>query len=192
MKDLTGMTFGKLHVIRPACKDHRGEYKWLCECECGNKSIVYGSHLRNGDTVSCGCVMRTAKKTHGESKTRLYRIWQHMRGRCTNPNSDNFKYYGGRGITICTEWNDFEVFREWALSNGYQEPLTIDRIDVNGNYDPSNCRWVTQTEQNKNTRKCLHITHNEETHTLREWGRILGIPKSTIQSRYQRGVNIFE
>lgn len=192
MKDLTGMTFGKLHVICADSKDNRGEYKWMCECECGNRSVVYGSHLRNGATISCGCVMRTTQKTHGESKTRLYKIWQHMKDRCTNQNCDSFEYYGGRGITFCEEWSRYENFRDWALINGYQDTLSIDRIDPDGNYEPKNCRWITQTEQNKNTRKCVLLTHNGETHTLREWGRILGIPKSTIQSRYQRGVSIFE
>lgn len=153
---------------------------------------MYGSHLRKGDTVSCGCVMRTANKTHGESKTRLYNIWQKMRSRCNNPSSDNFSYYGGRGITITPMRDDFEEFKYWAIHNGYDDTLTIDRIDFNGNYEPSNCRWITRSEQNKNTRKCILITHNGETHTMRDWGKILGIPKSTIQRRYAKGVNIFE
>ena len=191
-KDLTGQRFGKLVVVRESHKDRRGEWKWLCKCDCGNETIVYGSHLRNGDTVSCGCVMRNAKRTHGGSKTRLYSIWQHMKNRCRNQKSDNYKYYGGRGIAYCEEWETFECFEKWALENGYSENLTIDRIDPNGNYEPGNCRWITQIEQNKNTRKCVLITHNGETHTLREWGRILGIPKSTIQDRYAKGVNIFE
>ena len=192
MIDLTNQRFGKLTAIRPACKDHRGEYKWLCKCDCGNETVVYGSHLRKGDTVSCGCVMRNVSKTHGESKTRLYTIWQHMKSRCDNPNTDHYDCYGGRGIKYCDEWKTFEVFKEWAVSNGYTDELTIDRIDVNGNYEPSNCRWATRKLQGENTRKAKQITHNGETHSLREWGKILGIPKSTIQARYQRGVNIFE
>lgn len=192
MKDLTNQRFGKLTVIGINSKDNRGECKWLCKCDCGNQTVVYGSHLRKGVTVSCGCVMRSTSKTHGESKTRLYKIWQHMKSRCSNKNGDNYKYYGGRGITYCEEWESFETFRDWAMRNGYKDTLTIDRINPDGNYEPSNCRWVTQVVQHKNTRKCLQITHNGETHTLREWGRILGIPKSTIQQRYKKGVNIFE
>lgn len=114
-----------------------------------------------------------------------------MRDRCNNPNSDNYKYYGERGIMICNEWNDFKAFYDWAMSNGYGSNLTIDRIDVNGNYEPSNCRWITQAEQMKNTRKCILLEHDGITDTLRGWAKRLGIPKSTLQARYQRGVNIF-
>ena len=192
MIDLTNQRFGKLTVIRLDGKDHRHECKWLCKCDCGNETVVYGSHLRKGDTVSCGCVMRNVSRTHGLSKTRLYNIWQHMKYRCDNPKTDHYDCYGGRGITYCDEWKDFSVFKDWALENGYTDELTIDRINVNGNYEPNNCRWATRKQQGENTRKTHLITHNGETHSLREWGRILGIPKSTIQARYQKGVNIFE
>lgn len=192
MIDLTNKRFGKLTVIRLDGKDHRHECKWLCKCDCGNETVVYGSHLRKGNTVSCGCVMRNTHKTHGESKTRLYKIWQHMKDRCNNPNSDNYSYYGGRGITYTPFWEDYREFKWWAIHNGYEDGLTIDRIDPDGHYEPSNCRWITQIEQNKNTRKCIKLTHNGETHTLREWAKILGIPKSTLQQRYAKGVNIFE
>ena len=192
MIDLTNQRFGKLTVIRLDGKDHRHECKWLCKCDCGNETVVYGSHLRKGNTVSCGCVMRSAHKTHGESKTRLYGIWQHMKSRCENPNVDHYYCYGGRGITYCDEWKDFEVFKEWAVSNGYEDGLTIDRIDVNGNYEPGNCRWESMTVQHKNTRKAIVLEHNGERHTLREWAKVLGIPKSTLQARYKKGVNIFE
>jgi len=140
IKDLTDQRFGKLTVIKLDCKDKRGECKWLCKCDCGNETVVYGSHLRKGDTVSCGCVMRTANKTHGESKTRLYKIWLHMKDRCNNPNGDHYCYYGGRGITYTPIWEDFNEFKSWAINNGYKDNLTIDRIDVNGNYEPDNCR----------------------------------------------------
>lgn len=192
MKDLTNNRYGNLLVIKPAGKDKRGEYKWLCRCDCGNETVVYGSHLRKGDTVSCGCIMRTTHRTHGESKTRLYKIWQHMKGRCDNPNSDNYKYYGGRGIKYCDQWKTFDPFKEWSERNGYNDYLTIDRIDVNGNYEPENCRWVTMTEQLKNTRKCVLLSHYGETHTLRDWAKIMGVNPKTLSTRYRKGVNIFE
>lgn len=176
----------------PSHKDKRGEWKWLCKCECGNETIVYGSHLRNGDTLSCGCIMKNTKRTHSQSNTRLYRIWLHVKNRCNNPNFDHYKCYGGRGITYCKEWNNFEPFMEWALSNGYKDNLTIDRIDVNGNYCPENCRWITGKEQHKNTRKTIIIEHNGIEDTLLGWSKRLGIPKSTLQARYRRGCNIFE
>jgi len=192
MINLSNKRFGQLTVLHDAGKDKRGEYKWLCRCDCGNETIVYGSHLRRGDTVSCGCVMRTSNRTHGESKTRLYKIWQHMKGRCDNCNSDNYKYYGGRGVTYCEEWKTYKPFKEWALKNGYKEDLSIDRIDFNGNYTPDNCRWITMEEQHKNCRKCILLTHNGETHTLRDWAKQLGINPNTLSDRYRKGVNIFE
>ena len=192
MIDLTNMRFGKLVVIRLNGKDKRGECKWLCRCDCGNETVVYGSHLRKGNTVSCGCVMRNTARKHGGSKTRLYKIWQHMKARCNNPKGDNYKYYGGRGITYTPLWEEFREFKTWAVNNGYNDGLSIDRIDPDKNYEPLNCRWVPMQTQHKNTRKCINLTHNGETHTLREWSTILGIPKSTLQQRYAKGVNIFE
>lgn len=192
IKDMTGQRFGKLTVIELAEKDKRGECKWLCKCDCGNTKIVYGYHLRKGHTVSCGCVMRTQHITHHESKTRLYRIWQKVRNRCDNPRCDKYEYYGGRGITYCSEWNNYEVFRKWALENGYKDNLTIERIDVNRNYEPSNCTWIPQTEQLKNTRRTIRLTWNGETHTIREWSQILGKSYKSCLYQYHKGVNIFE
>lgn len=192
IKDMTGQRFGKLVVKELAGKDGRGECKWLCQCDCGNTTVVYGSHLRKGRTVSCGCVMRNAHASHRESRTRLYRIWQHMTSRCSNPKSDSYKYYGKRGITYCNEWKTYESFRDWAMANGYKDNLTIERIDVNGNYEPENCTWIPQTEQAKNTRKAIRITYDGITDTLRGWSKRMGIPKSTLWSAYNRGENIYE
>lgn len=155
--DLTGQRFGRLTVIERAPRDHR--YRgamWRCRCDCGCESIAESHNLRSGNTTSCGCYHRErqkAGKSHGMSKARLYRIWKAMHTRCYNPNSPAFKYYGGRGITICDEWlRDFEAFHRWSVANGYAEDLTIDRIDVNGSYCPENCRFVSMAEQNKNKR----------------------------------------
>ena len=156
--DLVGTRFGKLVVIR---KDKPNpSYNgcmWLCKCDCGNLTVANGQNLKSGNTTSCGCYgferRRRSVTKHGKTGTRIYRIWKAMHTRCLNPNSPPYKYYGGRGIDICEKWlNDFETFHSWAIDNGYQENLTIDRIDTNKGYSPDNCRWITMAEQNKNKR----------------------------------------
>lgn len=180
MKDLTGQRFGRLTVIQPNGKDSQGHYKWLCACDCGNLKTIVGTYLTRGETQSCGCLHtevvkahnrsaakiestarwnRVYKHKHGNAGSRLYRVWGGMKKRCYNPNDSAYQYYGARGISICDDWlNDFSQFREWAMANGYDETAkhgecTIDRIDVDGNYEPGNCRWVSIAEQNRNRRK---------------------------------------
>lgn len=155
--DLTGKRFGRLTVIeRYGTVD--GHAAWKCKCDCGNKTVVNGKWLRAGKTTSCGCyhkeLLAKRSKTHGMTKTRLYSIWHDMKNRCFYQKDKSFEDYGGRGITVCEEWkNSFESFRDWSLLNGYSDNLTIDRINNDGNYDPSNCRWVTMKEQCSNRRK---------------------------------------
>ena len=151
--DLTGKKFGRLKVLARA--DRGG---WLCLCDCGNQKIVNTHNLTNGLIKSCGCYNKERllgthiNQKHGMSRTRIYITWRNMRVRCTNPKDKRYASYGGRGITVCEEWNTFEPFRDWAIANGYRDDLTIDRIDTNGNYEPSNCRFITRAENNKNRR----------------------------------------
>lgn len=185
--DLTGKRFGRLEVIR--CAGHRGKARvWECMCDCGNSCVVLGKSLQSGKTSSCGCYSKellTKRLTkHGDSGTRLYDIWCAIKGRCYNESHKDYQDYGGRGIAMCDEWkNNYIAFRDWALSNGYQENLTIDRIDVNKNYELDNCRWIAKSEQNSNKRNNHLITYNGETRTLTEWAEITGIPRSTLSAR---------
>lgn len=155
--DLIGKRFGKL-VVQNKAKNEGRWTCWDCVCDCGNRVIAKTRDLQKGDVNSCGCLFEEINKQrltkHGKKNSRLYRIWGNMKTRCSNPTTKYYKYYGGRGITICEEWrNSFQRFYDWAMTNGYSDDLTIDRIDVNGNYEPSNCRWVTMKEQSKNKRK---------------------------------------
>lgn len=184
---------------------------WLCQCDCGKKVRVAGHDLLHG-TQSCGCLAKEVRlknlakgwgwnkkptkepkaKTKqirtGESGTRLYKIWDAMKRRCYNSKHIYFKNYGGRGIKICDEWlNDFYAFKKWSLSNGYEATLTIDRINNNGNYEPSNCRWVTNKENCNNTRTNRLITINGITKTLQQWADECGIYSGTIRERLRRG-----
>lgn len=161
-KRLEGKRFGRLTAIKKVGVATNRHNIWECQCDCGNTAFVLSTELINGHTKSCGCLMKETvsrmMSTHGLSDSRLYTVWCGVVARCENPAHKSYKNYGGRGIKICSEWrNDFTAFHDWALANGYDEnaprgQCTIDRIDVNGDYEPNNCRWVTQAEQMKNTR----------------------------------------
>lgn len=125
---------------------------------------------------------------HGLCKTRLYSIYMNMKTRCYNKNNSHYKYYGKRGIKVCNEWlHDFQAFYDWSMSNGYNDNLTIDRINVDGNYEPDNCRWITQHDQCYNTRYNVYLTYNGKTQTMKEWADELGIKLGTISYRYRKG-----
>lgn len=143
--DLTGKRFGRLTA--KSYERTGNSLKWICLCDCGNTVKAYGYDLQRGRVTSCGC----RKIKHGGRYTRLHEIWNSMKKRCNNPNHRFYKYYGGKGVKVCTEWEEsFAAFQQWALSNGYEDHLTIDRIDSSGNYEPGNCQWITAAE---NTRK---------------------------------------
>lgn len=148
--DLTGKRFGRLVCIHDIGTKNGG-YIWKCICDCGNITYVSVRHLSNGHTKSCGCLRKEGENKgaylHGLHKTRLYSIWSNMKTRCTNPNAPNYKFYGGKGVSICEEWrHDFRSFYDWSVTNGYEDGLTIDRKDSEGDYCPENCRWITQSE----------------------------------------------
>lgn len=154
---------------------------FLCECDCGNKVLVKPTFWDNETVKSCGCkkeelLSMANRKENPVSKMRIYHIYQGMKSRCFNKKSDNYANYGGRGITICQEWlDDFMNFYNWAIENGYEETLSIDRIEVNGNYEPSNCRWATNAEQQRNKRNNVYITIGNQTKVFKDWVVELGI-----------------
>ena len=190
--DLTGQKFGRLTIIKVSHRDKNRQYHWVCKCKCGNEKIVLGNCLKNGTTRSCGCYnqeKRIERMTkHGKTDTRLFIIWRNMKNRCYNPKNNAYKSYGNRGITVCNEWQEFKPFYDWAINNGYTDDLTIDRIDVNGNYEPSNCRWVDKKVQANNRQYNRLVTYKNETHTVTEWAEKLKIKEHTIYARLNKGM----
>lgn len=187
-EDLTGRRFGRWLVLEETDERKCGSVMWLCKCDCGTIKTVSSNSLKMGKSLSCGCYNKDVITKHGMGRTRLHGIWSNIRYRCENPNARNTSDYGGRGIKVCAEWSkSFEAFAEWALANGYRDDLTIDRIDVNGNYEPSNCRWVTVREQGRNKRNNVWLTLDGETHILTDWAIITNQPKSRLWQRYHRG-----
>ena len=189
-KELTGLQFGKLAVIEKVGYKNKNS-QWLCRCECGNTTVVGKGNLVGGRTKSCGCLkhQEAVNRTHGKSKTRLYYVWRNMLNRCYDSNVRDYPSYGGRGITVCDEWkNDFQAFYDWAMANSYDETaergkFTLDRIEVQGNYEPSNCRWVDEKVQANNKRCNHHIEYKGKTMSLAELADLTGIKYGTLHKR---------
>lgn len=206
--DLTGKRFGRYTVIERADsvsyfdgKRTRTRTAWKCVCDCGNVKTVLANSLVGGHVVSCGCYKSDLKRaqltTHGGTvggkPTRLYKVWDGMKARCYNPRKTYYPIYGGRGITVCDEWRySFEAFRKWAYANGYDETMTIDRIDNNGSYCPENCRWATTSEQNNNKSTNRFLTYNGETKTIMQWANETGFTFHTIFARLAKGMTVEE
>lgn len=193
--DLTGKKFGRWNVLKRA-SNHKRQSTYLCKCDCGTEKIVLASSLIQGLSVSCGCYhidkLKEQQTTHGLTNTRIYRIYHNIIQRCTNQNNNRYKDYGGRGIKVCEEWkDDFQAFYDWAIATGYSDDLTIDRIDVNGNYEPSNCRWATMKTQRNNKRNSIQFTFYGSTKTLKEWCDCIGENYSKMYARYSRGYETF-
>ena len=160
--DLTGNRYGKLVVIALHSKGSRttGHPQYLCRCDCGNTRIVRANNLQSGNTMSCGCLKKGNVGAYRPNVRRMYNSWRGMKARCNNPNNNRYHLYGGRGISICDEWQSFANFERWSLANGYADSLTIDRIDPDGNYCPDNCRWIPPNEQSSN-RRCVKDAKKE-------------------------------
>lgn len=202
-KNIIGEKFGRLTVTGLSDKKGGRKRYWICECDCGNTVLVRSDNLRSKTTMSCGCFKKEQDKInlaknhkgYNSQQSRLYHIWQGMRRRCENTSCAEYPEWGGRGITVCDEWSkDYKPFMNWSASNGYRDFLSIDRIDVNGNYEPSNCRWVTAKVQANNRRSNINVEYNGEIHNLSQWGVFLGIKQGTLYERYRkgdRGSNLF-
>lgn len=193
-KDYSGQRFGRITVVRYLEENEREfvNRRWLCKCDCGTIKQINIANLTSGNIRSCGCLQRErmAKLNfkHGKWKTKLFNVWIAMRNRCYQKNTKYYINYGGRGVTMCPEWkDDFNNFEKWALANGYQDGLSIDRIDVNGNYEPSNCRWATLKQQANNTRRNHYLTFEGKTQSLQMWADETGISYSAIKTRVAKG-----
>jgi len=203
-EDLTGMKFNSLTVLRRA-PDRRYkcgtvETRWICQCDCGKETEVSRGHLKSGKVKTCGCSRGERwqeRKLEGErvikidkfDYKRIQSIRRKMLDRCNNSNNKSFLLYGGRGITVCKEWIESPLaFYIWAKNHGYEEKLTIDRIDVNGNYEPENCRWISMFDQQSNKRTNIYIECLGEKHTIAQWARITGLDEDTINRRNKKGL----
>lgn len=201
-EDFTGQRFGRLTVLFKTGETKYGKALWRCKCDCGNFKDTIGMSLKNGDVQSCGCLQKEVRKSnalklkrekHGMANSRLYRIYHDMVSRCYGKSINGYENYGGRGISVCVEWlgeDGFTNFMEWALANGYNDELTIDRLDSNGNYEPSNCKWSTRKQQANNTRTTIFLEYNGEKYSLSEWSERTGIRKGTIYARIRKGLSV--
>lgn len=194
IKDLTNMRFGRLTAIKPVGRKTFPNGKtstiWLCKCDCGKEKEIISQNLLGGSTRSCGCFLeeswRTNKRTHGMSSSRLYSIWRSMINRCKNPNRKAYPRYGGRGIKVCNEWNDFSAFKDWALANGYKDTLTIERIDNDGNYCPQNCTWIPKAQQAENRCRTKRYVYQNKIYSIKQLCEMTGLNRATLYARLEK------
>lgn len=181
-KDMIGKKFNMLTVVKQENSKSKGKRYWLCKCDCGNLTVVNTSNLCSGQVKSCGCIAnRPNNKSHGMSKTVLYSRWLGIKKRCKCEKTNSFENYGGKGVRVCKEWEEsFESFMKWALANGFEEKLTIDRIDPNGDYCPENCRWITIKDQENNRSNNVYYEYNGECLTIPQLAEKYGINKRTL------------
>lgn len=185
-----GEKHNRLTIGKYAGQNKFGKSIWECTCECGNVIVVTGTTVINGHTKSCGCFSREKQHAirHGDTKARMYGIWESMRARCFSPNVSSYKWYGARGIKVCDEWNSsYDTFKKWCLENGYANDLTIDRIDNDGDYEPGNCRWTTLSEQMFNTRRSVRIELEGKILNLKQLSEICGIEVYLLRQRAKKG-----
>ena len=195
--DMTNYKFNGCEALKRNGSDKNGKAMWEVKCHCGRLFTTSGNSIRSNQVSSCGCSrfiktknMGEENKTHGDTLKPLYITWKNMKSRCYNKNHKSFKYYGGRGITVCDEWKtDYVEFKKWAIRNGYNEKLTIDRIDNNGNYSPKNCRWVNLKTQGRNKRNNTKDFYKGKMRTLSEIAEILGESKSFVRYRYKNQID---
>ncbi|TVY09882.1 hypothetical protein [Paenibacillus cremeus] len=197
--DLTGRKFGRWTVLKRVENNKVGRAMWLCECSCDSKTQkpLSSSVLKTGDSTSCGCFQKELASNVNRKydirlqSKRIYTIWNDMNRRCFNENCREFKWYGEKGITVCDDWSDenngFPNFFKWSMENGYSENLTIDRIESDGNYEPSNCRWATKIVQANNKNNTIYVKINNVTKTVGEWSQESGIASGVIRSRLRSG-----
>lgn len=197
-KDKTGMRFGRLTVLSRAENVKPGRVRWICKCDCGNQTIVYSNNLKENGTLSCGCYRREVRcavnkrrSKHGLAKSRLYRIWFGIKRRCYSESGENYERYCARGIKVCDEWiNSFESFRDWAMSHGYSDDLSIDRIDNDGDYTPDNCRWVNAKIQGNNRSTNRVLEYGGRKLNVTQWANEVGLNKKTLEGRLLRGWSV--
>lgn len=183
-KPMVGRVFGKLTVVRRVGSDHNAA-TYECHCACGNTKVIDGRRLRRG-LVSCGCYRGESHRTHGGSSTPEFAVWLTMKARCSNENQECFSRYGGRGIKVCERWMAFENFLA-DMGRRPSDRYSIERINNEGDYEPSNCRWATIHEQTRNRRNNINLTHGGETMCLKDWAAKIGIEYGTLWSRFKKG-----
>lgn len=191
--NLTGNRYGRLIVLKENGKTNHGDLRWLCKCDCGNIKTITGTKLKSGWTKSCGCLQKEIARKHmlkhGLSDSRLYSIWENMKERCYRPSNNRYYRYGARGIKVCKEWLDFEKFAEWANKNGYKDGLSIERVDIDGNYEPNNCCWIPLKEQTQNRENTVWIYYQGKRFCMSQFAKDMGVSINVIRNRIKHGLS---